>query len=406
MTPYSGLGFFFTLALALLPAAIAGLRGKNLRVCGFAVTAVMLLLIFDTPRKLLTLALFWAWQLALIFSYLHVRKKSEKRCVLWIFLLLSLLPLIFTKLSVFVKELSVFSMLGISYVSFRAVQILVEIYDGHLTKLCPLDVSYFLLFFPSILSGPLDRYQRFSADLQKTRSPEDYEALLREGLWRLATGAIYNFVLGNLIWQYWVSCMPDTLLGTLGYMYGYTLFMFFNFAGYSRMAIGTAYLLGIEQPENFNQPFRSVDMKDFWSRWHISLSTFLRDYVYTRFCMAALRGVGRNLALVRAGNFANCSQYLIDHPNYLLKQSSGEDQQSEAEQMQRQKPQPPAGARVFFERLKFFAARIENIVGAHEKPMIRAVDQIRAGQSVPESHDKHRQNVPEIGARSSFLEPY
>ena len=148
MTPYSGLGFFFTLALALLPAAIAGLRGKNLRVCGFAVTAVMLLLIFDTPRKLLTLALFWAWQLALIFSYLHVRKKSEKRYVLWIFLLLSLLPLIFTKLSVFVKELSVFSMLGISYVSFRAVQILVEIYDGHLTKLCPLDVSYFLLFFP------------------------------------------------------------------------------------------------------------------------------------------------------------------------------------------------------------------------------------------------------------------
>ena len=116
MTPYSGLGFFFTLALALLPAAIAGLRGKNLRVCGALVTAVMLLLIFDTPRKLLTLALFWTWQLALIFSYLHVRKKSEKRYVLWIFLLLSLLPLIFTKLSVFVKELSVFSMLGISYV--------------------------------------------------------------------------------------------------------------------------------------------------------------------------------------------------------------------------------------------------------------------------------------------------
>ena len=58
------------MALALLPAAIAGLRGKNLRVCGALVTAVMLLLIFDTPRKLLTLALFWTWQLALIFSYL------------------------------------------------------------------------------------------------------------------------------------------------------------------------------------------------------------------------------------------------------------------------------------------------------------------------------------------------
>ena len=163
MSPYSGLGFFFTLAL------------------------------------------FWLWQLAMIFLCLRVRKTSEKRWILWIFLLLSLLPLIFTKLSVFVRELSVFSMLGISYVSFRAVQILVEIYDGHLTKLCPLDVSYFLLFFPSILSGPLDRFQRFSADLGKTRSPEAYETLLKEGLWRLATGAVYNFVLGNLIWQYWGS---------------------------------------------------------------------------------------------------------------------------------------------------------------------------------------------------------
>ena len=290
MSPFSGLGFFLILLPALLVPAVLGLRGKNLRGCGMLVTAVMLLCIFDTPRKLLTLLAFWAWQLALIFSYLRVRKTSERRVWLWLALGLSLLPLIFTKVSIFLPELSIFSMLGISYVSFRAVQILVEIYDGHIDALSALDVSYFLLFFPSILSGPIDRFQRFSGDLRKTRSAAEYEALFKEGLWRLATGALYNFVLGNLIWQYIVSRMPEGFLGTLGYMYGYTLFMFFNFAGYSRMAIGTAYLLGIEQPENFNRPFLSVDMKDFWSRWHISLSTFLRDYVYTRFCMAALRG--------------------------------------------------------------------------------------------------------------------
>lgn len=290
MSPYSGLGFFLTLAVLLVPAVFLGLRGKNLRVCGMAVTAVMLLCIFDTPGKLLTLALFWAWQLAVIFGYLALRKKSEKRVCLWLALLLSLAPLILTKLSVFVEAFSIFSLLGISYVSFRAAQILVEIFDGHIKTLNALDVSYFLLFFPSILSGPIDRFQRFSGDLQKTRTGEGYEALLKEGLWRLGTGAVYNFVFGNLIWQYWVSKVPDTALGTFSYMYGYTLFMFFNFAGYSRMAVGTAYILGIEQPENFNRPFLSLDMKDFWSRWHISLSTFLRDYVYTRFCMAALRG--------------------------------------------------------------------------------------------------------------------
>ena len=290
MSPYSGLGFFLTLAIVLVPAVMLGLRGKNLRVCGLIVTAVFLPLIFDTPGKLFTLVLFWAWQLVVMFGYLRVRRRTEKRYVLWLALGLSLFPLIFTKLSIFIAPLCVFSMLGISYVSFRAAQILVEIYDGHIETLNVLDVSYFLLFFPSILSGPLDRFQRFSADLSKTRSGAEYEMLLKEGLWRIATGAIYNFVFGNLIWQYWVARMPDTVLGTLGYMYGYTLFMFFNFAGYSRMAVGTAYLLGIEQPDNFNRPFLSVDMKDFWSRWHISLSTFLRDYVYTRFCMAALRG--------------------------------------------------------------------------------------------------------------------
>ncbi|RKJ63033.1 hypothetical protein D7Y09_12355 [bacterium 1XD42-1] len=73
------------------------------------------------------------------------------------------------------------------------------------------------------------------------------------------------------------------------YMYGYTLFLFFNFVGSSSMAIGTGYLLGIRVPENFNQPFFSVDMKDFWARWHISLSTWLRDYVYTRFVMDSLK---------------------------------------------------------------------------------------------------------------------
>ena len=88
----------------------------------------------------------------------------------------------------------------------------------------------------------------------------------------------------------WLSSLPAEGLGaTLSYLYGYTLFLFFNFAGYSSMAIGTGYLLGVQVPENFRQPFFSVDMKDFWSRWHISLSTWLRDYVYSRFVMRSLK---------------------------------------------------------------------------------------------------------------------
>lgn len=291
MEPYHGILFFGILAIVLIPAVVLGLCGKSLRVYGLIATALLLLTAFDTWQSRMLLAAFWLLQTALCFGYLRLRRSCGKRWILWIFLLLSLLPMLLVKLSVHVPPLRVLSLLGISYMTFRAVQVLIEIYDGHIKALSLLDFSYFLLFFPSVLSGPLDRYRRFAADLHQTRSGEEYDALLKAGVWKLMTGALYSFVLGDLIWTMWVAKLPEAGFGAaLLYMYGYTFFMFFNFAGYSRMAIGTAYILGVKMPENFNRPFLSCDMKDFWARWHISLSTWMRDYVYTRFCMAALRG--------------------------------------------------------------------------------------------------------------------
>ena len=290
MSPFGSLDYFLVLLIAVIAPVVRGLRGKSLRGSTLIVTAVMLVLIFDSPAKLLTLALFWGWQAAIIFGYLRLRARAPQRWILWLALVLSLAPLLLVKLSLWIPPLRVVSLLGVSYMSFRAVQVLIEIYDGYITELNFLDVSCFILFFPSVSSGPLDRYRRFAADLRRVRTGEEYRVLLQNGLWRLMTGAFYNFVIGNLIWQFWLSPLPESgFWATLSYMYGYTFFMFFNFAGYSRMAVGVAYLMGIEQPDNFNCPFLSLDMKDFWSRWHISLSTYLRDYVYTRFCMAALR---------------------------------------------------------------------------------------------------------------------
>ena len=73
-------------------------------------------------------------------------------------------------------------------------------------------------------------------------------------------------------------------------MYGYSLYLYFDFAGYSAFAVGVSYLLGIHTPENFNRPFLAGNIKDFWNRWHISLSTWLRDHVYMRFMLAATKG--------------------------------------------------------------------------------------------------------------------
>ena len=94
-----------------------------------------------------------------------------------------------------------------------------------------------------------------------------------------------------MIKRYWIDRLaPGGLLNTLSYMYGYSLYLYFDFAGYSAFAVGVSYLLGIHTPENFNRPFRAGNIKDFWNRWHISLSTWFRDHVYMRFMLAATKG--------------------------------------------------------------------------------------------------------------------
>ena len=287
MTPYSGLLFFYLLALFLIPAVVLGLMGKSLKQYGFVFSLIMLCIIFGEGGQLGWLILFYLWQGAVFLAF---RRWKGKRPVLWLAVILALLPLAFVKVGEVWSVFAVFRLLGISYMTFRGVEVLLNLHDGTITEISLFRWSYFLLFFPSVSSGPIDRCKRFLADLEKKNSQQEYILLLRQGVWKLIGGAFSAVVLGGLIWQYWLSCLPAKgILPTLSYMYGYTLFLFFNFAGSSSMAIGTGYILGIQVPENFNQPFFSVDMKDFWTRWHISLSGWLRDYVYTRFVMASLK---------------------------------------------------------------------------------------------------------------------
>lgn len=286
MTPYSGLLFFYIMALLLLPGVVLGLLGRPQKQYGLLFSVAMLFLVFGENGQLVALAIFFAWQLALCLGYCRI----GGRLPLWCAVAAAILPLVLVKLGEVYAPFGVLRLLGISYMTFRSVQVLLELHDGVLQELHPLDFTCFLLFFPSVASGPIDRYRRFLDDLNCKRDCDEYMALLRSGVWKLFGGAFSATVLGGLIWQYWLSPLPEQgFFATVSYMYGYTLFLFFNFAGSSSMAIGTAYILGVRLPENFNQPFLSVDMKDFWARWHISLSTWLRDYVYTRFVRAQLK---------------------------------------------------------------------------------------------------------------------
>ena len=288
MIPFSGLLFFYLLFLGLLPAVVLGLLGKKLHYHGIFLCAAMLVIVFWQNGQLAALALFFLWEMALCCLFWRLPKRT--RPLLWAAVILALGPLGLIKLGEVLQPFSLFRLMGASYMSFRAVQVLLDIYDGRLQKLRPVALGYFLLFFPAVSSGPIDRYRRFLSDLDRPPDRERYRTLLAQGIWKLAGGCVSAVVISGFIQQYWLAALPASGFGaTLSYMYGYTFYLFFNFAGYSSMAIGTGYLLGIQMPENFNQPFLSVDMKDFWSRWHISLSTWLRDYLYSRFVMKSLK---------------------------------------------------------------------------------------------------------------------
>lgn len=289
MIPFDSLYFFYILIIALIPAIILGLMGKRIKYYGAVVTLLFLSLIFNTPTKFLYVTAFVLWQFLIVRLFERIFKKTKKRPLLWLAVLLMLVPMILTKFRLEIMG-SIFGILGLSYLSFRCIQIIIDIYDGLIEKIKTFDFFYFVLFFPCISSGPIDRSRRFCKELEKGYTKEEYLELLRKGIWKIFSGVFYNFIISGIIYTYWIGKLDSGLLNDISYMYGYTLFLFFNFAGYSNMAIGTAYILGVKIPDNFNMPFGALDLKDFWARWHISLSTWLRDYVYSRFVMSALKG--------------------------------------------------------------------------------------------------------------------
>lgn len=169
-------------------------------------------------------------------------------------------------------------------------QVIIEIYDGVITEINMIEFLSFLLFFPSIRSGPIDRSRRFHEDYVIKRSRQEYLELLGDGLFKIMLGLVYKFVLA-MLFAHWMSQVAygDVWYATVGYVYCYGFNLFFDFAGYSLMAVGTGYILGVCTPDNFKFPFISKDIKDFWDRWHITLSHWFRDFIFSRFMMESIR---------------------------------------------------------------------------------------------------------------------
>ena len=173
--------------------------------------------------------------------------------------------------------------LGISYYTFKIISYLVDIYKGKIDA--EKHLGYYALyvsFFPQILCGPIERADYFIPQLKYGCKFED--KLAAEGLERIIIGLFKKLAIADRLALYvgTVFDAPTAYPGLASIMAVafYTIQIYCDFSGYSDMAIGMAQMLGIRTRENFNYPYFSRSIKEFWSRWHISLSSWLRDYIY------------------------------------------------------------------------------------------------------------------------------
>ena len=295
MTLFSDPSFFMLLTAAVAVAAAIGLTGHTLRHYGLAVSIGFLACVFfKTPAQLAALLAFLAAARA-AWLWLTRNPGSDRR--FHASLAVTLAPLVAYKVSA-VFDGSLLGFVGISYVTFKALQIVIETHDGLIVRedLGLEDWLYFLLFFPQFSSGPIDRSRRFTADAHAAIPRDEYAGLLARGLLLLLAGALYKVVLAAVAHRFYQPNAAGDVLYQLKTAYAYGLYLFFDFQGYSLMAMGASYCLGIRCPRNFRAPFAAEDIVDFWNRWHITLSTWFRDFVFMRFTRWAMlrhKGWGR-----------------------------------------------------------------------------------------------------------------
>lgn len=272
MSLFEDLQFFILAGALAIPAVIMGIYEVSSRYYILAVSAaVAVLAMIGSKTAIAYLVLYLVIELALVRSFAEItRRKGRNKYIYYAFLVMSILPLGLCKVSG-LTGVSIFGFIGISYMTFKSVQMIIDIYDGLIKEVNTVDTAAFFLFFPSILCGPIDRSRRFMEELNRKKTRAEYLEGLGDGLLEICQGLVYKKVIGGLL----------ILAGTQN-MYVYGLYLFFDFAGYSLMAVGMGRIYGISLPANFRAPFVSVDIKEFWSRWHISLSTWFRDYLFSR----------------------------------------------------------------------------------------------------------------------------
>ena len=224
-----------------------------------------------------------------IITYLN-RRKNGKKTLLVLFLVLSLALLFVYKYTGLLEDTINTAAgrkvlrftppalpIGISFYTFQCMSYVIDVYRGkHPAERKPFSFALYVSFFPQLIAGPIVRYDTV-ADALKERAFT--VARFGEGAFRFTLGLGKKVLLADLLFAFSSAGGSGVLLAWLQ-SFAYLLYVYFDFSGYSDMAIGLAKIFGFDIPENFNYPLVSRSLREFWRRWHISLGSWFRDYLY------------------------------------------------------------------------------------------------------------------------------
>lgn len=185
--------------------------------------------------------------------------------------------------------------LGFSYVAFRLIHTLRDRQMGILPALSLREYLTYVIFFSAYTAGPIDRAETFTESVRQLPALHAADPnRLMQGAARIAVGLVKKFVVADSLAVFSLSAITADQAQSAGAMwvllYAYAFRLFFDFSGYTDIAIGIGLLFGIKLPENFNRPYAATSITGFWGRWHMSLSAWARTYIYTPLSRGLLRG--------------------------------------------------------------------------------------------------------------------
>jgi alginate O-acetyltransferase complex protein AlgI len=298
---YYSVPFWLALAVIIVVIRLVSRTGTILRWVMLSTSLVMILALPRmTPAKLAFLVLFCCVVYASVRLIAAAMQRRRKRLGLWFAwttVVLIVAVMAFFKYryiqQVFADAVRgpglrgttalFISVIGFSYISFRMIHVVVESYKTSIQDVDLVSFLSYLLFFPAFISGPIHTYAQFRDQLQELPHASIKKDICA-GIPRVVHGLFKKLVLAAVIYPYVLPQVLGKNSSTLGSIllsaYLYTIYLYLDFSGYSDLAIGSAKMIGVELPENFNNPFFKPNIQRLWASWHMSLTIWLTQYLY------------------------------------------------------------------------------------------------------------------------------